>query len=102
MPDFPGTSSAAPALYQTIWVTVGGAMVGNDDDLEAVVEREGADVRRDLMRPGSLGAAHKRRRDRRRDQHDGDPGQSRKVHRAPWEAARPAADATRFYGRSMA
>ena len=40
MPDLPGGSSAEPLRYQTMWVTTGRAMIGNDDDGQAVVEPE--------------------------------------------------------------
>ena len=45
MPDLPSGSSAAPLRYQTMWVTTGRAMVGNDHDLEAVLESEMGDLR---------------------------------------------------------
>ena len=60
------------------------AVVGNDDDLQAVPESEGADVGRNLVRGRGFGDKRQAGRDRRRSQRDGDPGQSRKVHECPF------------------
>ena len=51
MPEEPGGSSAAPTLYQTIWVTTGRAMIGDHHDLESVGELELGDTRSRLGLP---------------------------------------------------
>ena len=41
MPDLPRTSSPAPTLYQTIWVTTGRHMILDHHHLQAIRQGEG-------------------------------------------------------------